>query len=58
MRNEGNLYIAEASNLFIRKSDSYIMGDALLLCNTDSIDNYEEKEFSKEELNVFFVKDE
>ena len=45
-------FIADKLNLFVNKIDNTKMCDCLQLnTNTDSIDNYEEKQFSEEEYN-------
>ena len=55
MRQEGNLYYAEdEKNLIVRIRDQFIMGPNIDLGETDSIDNYEEKSFSDEELRAFY----
>lgn len=54
MKNEENIYIADDMKLIIRKSDGSVMGDCIILDENDSINNYEEKEYSLEELKVLF----
>ena len=54
MTQEGNIYRADAGGLTVRKSDGFVMGDAIDLGVADSIDNYEEREFSEEEIAVFW----
>lgn len=55
MRQEGNLYYVEDErNLIVRIRDQFIMGPNIDLGETDSIDNYEEKSFSDEELRAFY----
>ena len=54
MKNEENIYIADDMKLIIRKSDVSVMGDCIILDENDSINNYEEKEYSLEELKVLF----
>lgn len=54
MTQEGNIYRADAGGLIVRKSDGFVMGDAIDLGVADSIDNYEEREFSEEEIAVFW----
>ena len=54
MTQEGNIYRADAGKLIVRKSDGFVMGDAIDLGVADSIDNYEEREFSEEEIAVFW----
>ena len=54
MTQEGNIYRADAGKLIVRKSDGFVMGDAIDLGVADSIDNYEEREFSEEEIAAFW----
>lgn len=55
MRQENNMYYAEdEKSLIVRIRDQFIMGPAICLGETDSIDNYEEKSFSDEELRAFY----
>ena len=53
MRKENNMYYAADSKLIVRKSDGKIMGDAICLSESDNIDNYEERDFTKEEITAF-----
>ena len=55
MTQEGNIYRADAGGLIVRKSDGFVMGDAIDLGVADSIDNYEEREFSEEEIAAFWA---
>lgn len=48
-----NLYKCDEGYLFVRKSDGFVMGDGVDLGETDSIDNYEEREFTAEEIAAF-----
>jgi len=48
-----NLYRADEGRLFVRKSDGFVMGDGIDLGVADSIDNYEEREFTPEEIEAF-----
>lgn len=50
-----NLYIADEGCLIIRKKDGFLMGDCIDLGSADSIDNYMDKEFSKEELDAYYT---
>lgn len=44
------MYTARKNCLFVNKVNNYIMGESIeIYCNTDSIDNYEEKEYSQDE---------
>lgn len=54
MKQNGNIYTAEDGKLIVRKSDGFIMGDAIDLGSADNIENYEENEFSQEEIDAFF----
>ena len=54
MKQKGNIYTAEAGNLIIRKADGFIMGEEIDLGSADSIDNYEEKPFTEEEIKAFY----
>ena len=49
-----NLYLADEGHLFVRKSDNFIMGGGIDLGEVDPIDNYEEREFTKEEIDAFW----
>lgn len=49
-----NLYKADEGKLIVRKSDDFIMGDAIDLGSADSIENYEERAFSEEEIAAFW----
>lgn len=48
-----NIYRADEGRLFVRKSDGFVMGDGIDLGVADSIDNYEEREFTPEEIEAF-----
>jgi len=56
MRHEENtrIYAATKGKLIVRKADDFIMGDAIDLGTADQIENYEEREFSKEEIKAFY----
>lgn len=54
MTQNGNLYTAEEGKLIVRKADGFIMGDKIDLGSDDSIDNYEEREFTQDEINAFY----
>ena len=54
MKQEGNIYTAEEGKLIVRKLDDFIMGPDIDLGSADSIDNYEERDFTKEEIEEFF----
>ena len=49
-----SLYEADNGKMFVRKSDGLIMGDGIDLGVDDSIDNYEEREFTEEERAAFW----
>lgn len=49
-----SLYEADNGKMFVRKTDGFIMGDGIDLGISDSIDNYEEREFSEEERAAFW----
>ena len=48
-----SIYIAEKGCLIIRKKDGLLMGDCIDLGSADCIDNYEDKEYSKEEIDAY-----
>ena len=50
-----NLYLADDGKMFVRKSDGFIMGDGIDMGVNDSIDNYEEREFTEEERAAFWA---
>lgn len=54
MRQENNMYYAEPGKLIFRKSDDFIMGDAICLHEEDDINNYEERDVTEVEMNAFF----
>lgn len=54
MTNKNNIYTADEGKLIVRKSDDFIMGDAIDLGSADSIENYEERAFSEEEIATFW----
>lgn len=56
MIQNNNIYKAEDGKLIVRKADDFIMGDAIDLGSADSIDNYEEREFTQDEINEFIEK--
>lgn len=49
-----SIYKADEGKLIVRKSDQFIMGDAIDLGSADSIDNYEEKAFTEDEIKAFY----
>lgn len=49
-----SIYSAEKGMLIVRKVDQFIMGPDIDLGSADSIDNYEEKAFTKEEIKAFY----
>lgn len=54
MKQNENIYTADDGKLIVRKEDDFIMGDAIDLGSADSIDNYEERAFSEEEIKAFW----
>lgn len=54
MKQEGNIYTADEGKLIVRKADDFIMGDAIDLGSADSIENYEERAFTEEEIAAFW----
>lgn len=54
MKQNNNKYYADDGKLIVRKEDDFIMGDAIDLGSADSIDNYEERAFSEEEIDAFW----
>jgi hypothetical protein len=49
-----SIYTAEDGKLIVRKADGFIMGPDIDLGSADDIENYEEKEFSEEEIDAFY----
>lgn len=54
MEQKGNKYTAGEGKLIVRKKDDFIMGARIDLGSADSIDNYEEREFTEEEIEDFY----
>ena len=54
MTQNGNIYIADEGKLIVRKSDDFIMGPDIDLGSADNINNYEERDFTQEEIDAFF----
>jgi hypothetical protein len=54
MKQNENIYTAEAGNFIIRKADGFIMGEEIDLGSADSIENYEEKPYTEEERKAFY----
>ena len=54
MTQNGNIYTADEGKLIVRKADDFIMGDSIDLGSADNIENYEEREFTQEEIDAFF----
>ena len=48
-----NIYEADASCFIVRKSDGFVMGESIDLGSADSIDNYEDREYTQEEYDAF-----
>lgn len=53
MKNKGIMYYADEGHLIVRKEDDFIMGDGICLGENDSIENYEERAFTEEEIAAF-----
>lgn len=53
-KENSSLYKADDGKMLVRKSDGKIMGDGVSLGRNDSIDNYEEREFTDEERAAFW----
>ena len=49
-----SIYTAEDGKLIVRKADDFTMGPSIDLGSADSIDNYEEKDFTEEEMKAFY----
>lgn len=47
-------YLAEEGKLIVRISDGKIMGDEISLGTEDDISNYEERDFTKDQIDEFF----
>ena len=54
MKYKDNLYKAEEGKLIVRISDDFVMGPEIDLGSADSIENYEERDFSKEEIEQLY----
>ena len=53
-RENSSLYLADDGKMFVRKPDNFIMGDGIDIGINDSIENYEEKAFTEEEISRFW----
>ena len=53
-RENSSLYLADDGKMFVRKADNFIMGDGIDIGINDSIENYEEKAFTEEEISHFW----
>lgn len=51
-----SIYQAEEGCFIVRKSDGFVMGESIDLGSADSIDNYEDKEYTQEEHDEFYKK--
>ena len=49
-----SIYKADPGCFIVRKADGFIMGEDIDLGSSDSIDNYEDKEYTDEEYNEFY----
>lgn len=47
-------YKAEEGCFIVRKADGFIMGEDIDLGSADSIDNYEDREYTEEEREEFY----
>ena len=47
-------YNANEGCFIVRKSDDFIMGESICLGDTDSIENYEDKEYTDESYEAFY----
>ena len=56
MVQNGNIYTADEGKWFIRKSDSFVMGESMDMGVEDSIENYDEIAYTQEEYNEFCEK--
>ena len=54
MKQKDSVYTAEKGKLIVRKEDNFIMGPDIDLGSNDDINNYEEREFTEEEIKEFF----
>ena len=52
--NGTSLYEADDGKMLVRKSDGSIMGDGIDLGISDTIENYEERDFTDEERAAFW----
>ena len=50
MKQNGNIYTAELGSFIIRKADGFIMGEEIDLGSDDSIENYDRRNFTEEEI--------
>jgi len=53
-----SLYFADEGKVFVRKADSFVMGNGLDLSTNDSITNYIERDATNEEKEQFYPKHE
>lgn len=49
-----NIWVADSSCFLVHKETKFIMGDSLYLGNEDSIDNYEDQEYTEESYKKFY----
>ena len=49
-----SIYKADEGKLIVRKSDDLIMGPEIDLGSADSIDNYEDRAFTEDEIKAFY----
>jgi len=53
-RENSSLYLADDGKMFVRKADNFTMGDGIDIGINDSIENYEERSFTEEEISRFW----
>lgn len=54
MIQNNNVYTAEEGKLIVRIEDDFIMGPDIDLGTDDNIANYEERDFTEEEIKEFY----
>ena len=53
-KENSRLYRADKGKMLVRKSDGKIIGPGIYIGSRDSIDKYEEREFSPDEIKKFW----
>lgn len=56
MKKNGKLYTAKKGSFIVRKADGFVMGTDIDLGSADSIENYEEREYTQEEYDAYCKK--